>query len=43
MSKVLSLKCLMLFLCLFGVAIGIGIEHAGIILLFDFDSDFDPD
>jgi hypothetical protein len=40
---------LMLFKSLFGIAIGIwiGIEHVGIIVLSDFDtdpdSDFDPD
>jgi hypothetical protein len=38
---------LMLFKSLFGIAIGIGIEHAGMIVLFDFDNDpdseFDPD
>jgi hypothetical protein len=37
----------MLFKCLFEIAIGIGIEHAGMIVLLDFDSDpdsdFDPD
>jgi hypothetical protein len=35
----------MLFKSLFGIAIRIGIEHAGMIVLFDFDSDpdFDPD
>lgn len=31
------------FKSLFGIAIGIGIEHDGIIVLFDFDSDFDSD
>jgi hypothetical protein len=25
------------------IAIGIGIEHVGMIILLDFDSDFDPD
>jgi hypothetical protein len=34
------LKRLMLFKCLFGIEIGIGIEHDGSIVLFD--SDFDP-
>jgi hypothetical protein len=37
----------MLFKSLFGIAIGIGIEHIGIMALYDFDSDptsdFDPD
>jgi hypothetical protein len=33
----------MLFKSLFGIAIGIGIEHVGMIVLFDFDSDPDSD
>lgn len=34
-----ELKCLMLFKCLFEIAIeiAIGIEHVGVIVLFDFD------
>jgi hypothetical protein len=33
----------MLFKCPFEVAIGIGIEHGGIIVLFDSDPDLDLD
>jgi hypothetical protein len=29
----------MLFKSLFAIAIGIGIEHVGVIVLFDFDPD----